>query len=365
MSLGGGGGEAGNVDLHEVDLREVDLHQVDLRQVDVDDDAALHEWWQAFDASARHGLTAPFVMGYDHLVARVRRPGKHWQRTVLGAYDGASLVGCALVALPQVQNRDGAEVDIQVGVAYRRRGIGTSLLRAAREVCRQAGRTSMLDEIELAPGVDPGVDPGSCFAAAFGLVSKHVEDHLVRELPLGDAEVAAAVDRGKERRAGYSWVSWVGVTPPERVEQYADLLTRMSADVPTGEVDWEPLVFDAERVRANDESRAATGITQVVTFAIGPDGSPAGYSLIFHFADLPREAMQDDTMVLSAHRGRGIGLALKGTNTALAQRTYSGLALLHTWTAQSNGAMQRVNSRFGFRVVGTMHEYQGPLPTLS
>ncbi|MGH3445502.1 MAG: hypothetical protein ACRDPB_09010 [Nocardioidaceae bacterium] len=31
---------------------------------------------------------------------------------------------------------------------------------------------------------------------------------------------------------------------------------------------------------------------------------------------------------------------------------------LHTWTAQSNAAMQRTNATFGFRPVGTLHEME-------
>ncbi len=87
-----------------------------------------------------------------------------------------------------------------------------------------------------------------------------------------------------------------------------------------------------------------------------------GYTGMF----LPRTGsdyvLQDDTLVLAAHRGRRLGTLLKVTHQrqlesvpfdVIARRT-----VLQTYTAKNNVPMPKVNARFGFCPIEAMYEYE-------
>ena len=61
-------------------------------------------------------------------------------------------------------------------------GIGTSLYVAAEERFREAGRTTLLGEVNV-PVAAAGT-AGMPFAESLGFASDHVEDHFVLELPV-------------------------------------------------------------------------------------------------------------------------------------------------------------------------------------
>ena len=67
--------------------------------------------------------------------------------------------------------------------------------------------------------------------------------------------------------------------------------------------------------------------------------------------------LQDDTFVLSGHRGRGLGLVLKtAVLRMLADRP--GRRRIHTWNALDNAPMRRINAALGFRPVEVLLEMQ-------
>jgi GNAT superfamily N-acetyltransferase len=186
---------------------------------------------------------------------------------------------------------------------------------------------------------------------ARGFVDQHVEDRWVLDLPWhGSAERSAAP-------VGYRIRSWAGACPDDLVQAYAGLRSAMARDVPTGGLTYEPPSWDVARVRGNEE-RTADRYLAVVSLARARDGSPAGYTLVYLDRGDPDHVRQDDTLVLTGHRGRGVGTALKTANLREPDEHRDSRRLLHTWTARSNTAMRAVNTRLGFRAVESVHEYE-------
>ena len=87
------------------------------------------------------------------------------------------------------------------------------------------------------------------------------------------------------------------------------------------------------------------------------DGELGGYSKVFLPHDLDF-VVQDDTMVMSAHRGRGLGLMLKSAVLGILAADRPERRIVHTWNAVSNAPMQRINGLLGFRPVELMLEMQ-------
>lgn len=111
-----------------------------------------------------------------------------------------------------------------------------------------------------------------------------------------------------------------------------------------------------EEVR-EEEERLGEQYDTVVAVARRDDAELVGYTLVF----LPRGAdfaQQDDTFVMRAARGQGIGRALKWAVLRHLVDERPERALVHTWTALDNDPMQRLNRGLGFRPVELVHEMQ-------
>jgi GNAT superfamily N-acetyltransferase len=275
-------------------------------EVDLFDDAALKAWYAALHEGATAGRTAPLIATYEAFVSSMRTPGPIRRRIPVAATAGPDTIGALLVELPLIENRTTAQVEIDVPPRHRDKGIGTGLWQWAERFAAAEGRTVVQCEVHVPAGQTTGTWPGARFAERLGFVSRHVEDHLVLELP---AEIPATAGRAD----GYEIIGWCGPCPAEHLQAYADLNTLMAADVPSGELTREAVVWDVERVRVN-EARLARDYVSLVSLARLPGGAPAGYTLTFIARADPDNVLQDDTFVAAAHRGRGLSGALTAAN---------------------------------------------------
>jgi RimJ/RimL family protein N-acetyltransferase len=63
-------------------------------------------------------------------------------------------------------------------------------------------------------------------------------------------------------------------------------------------------------------------------------------------------------MVMGSHRGRGLGLLLKGAVLRVLSAEHPERRVVHTWNAVDNAPMQRINAALGFRPVELALEMQ-------
>jgi GNAT superfamily N-acetyltransferase len=270
----------------------------------------------------------------------------------VAALEDGRTVGAMLWELPLVSDLETVQVEIDVPVPHRRRGVAAALWAWGVERARAEGRTVVQTEVHVPVGESPATWPGSLLAERLGFGLEHVEDHLVVDLPV-DATVLDA----QPLDPAYHLVRWTGPCPEEHVSAYARLQTAMNADVPIGGMTRESVVVDEERVRTSD-ARVAESYLGLVTMAQTAQGEPAGYTLMLVPHEQALDVLQDDTLVLRAHRGHGLGAAMKAANLRQLGERDLGAARVHTWTAESNPPMQKVNARFGFRAVEKLHELE-------
>jgi GNAT superfamily N-acetyltransferase len=146
------------------------------------------------------------------------------------------------------------------------------------------------------------------------------------------------------------------------VEDWTLLTGQMEADVPMGDLTRSPKRSDVAEVRLNEQRMAEQGWVLVSALA-QLDGVSVGYSQIFVSRHDPEIIAQDDTLVDRAHRGRGIGRALKIANL----ENLSGVPEAHdgrwlqTYTALDNGPMLALNRAFGFREADVLSILEGPI----
>jgi GNAT superfamily N-acetyltransferase/RimJ/RimL family protein N-acetyltransferase len=330
--------------------------------VDPRDEPAFRAWFEAFDAGLRAGRVDPPVKTYPELLAHHQNPPKSSLLRVFAAYDEhGSVLGAGTVELPQRDNRSLAMLELAVPPQWRGRGVGQALLAYATEQARTAGRSRLLAEVFVPCDVDPAGWPGARFAERHGFTNRNTEILRVMRLPIPPARMAALEAEVAERTAGYTFVSWSGACPAEYAEQYATLKGLLMAEAPTGDLDYEPEDWDVDRLRDEERRAVMQGRTVYTTVAIAPDGSLAGHTQLAVSVHDPRRAYQWDTLVVAAHRGHRLGLAVKLANLQAMTAAEPQVERVTTWNAQQNGPMIAVNEAMGFAVAEILQERQKDL----
>ncbi|MEO6471915.1 MAG: GNAT family N-acetyltransferase [Aeromicrobium sp.] len=261
--------------------------------------------------------------------------------------DAGIAVGMALIEFPLKDNLALVYVGVNVAPAHRRLGHGTAIAEAVAELARERGRTTLFAEARW--NVDETSSGHTAFAEARGFHLDLVDAHRVLCLPptLPDAPA----------RDGYTLQTWRGPCPEEWIDQYANLLTLIVQEAPSGEYGLENEFFDAARVRSDEALLALQQRQMQVAVALLPEGEVAGHTqLVFPAAD-PENVYQWDTLVLKEHRGHGLGLTLKVAALEASADLLAGRKYVHTYNAVSNGPMIAVNELMGFRLVSYVGEF--------
>lgn len=314
---------------------------MDIRELDVNDPAARRAWYDTMEAAIRPDRPYALLEPFDAFEVSVAEPSRYYDRPRWQAVAGGRVIGVAEVELPLSENLDVGRCEVNVLAQHRRQGVGRALWEAVVERARESGRTRLGGEVNLAP---TGSRAALAFAESLGAVEKHLEHHLLADLPMPSTPIDPA----------YDVVTWRGRCPEEHRAAYLAMRNQMNADVPTGELDLEAEVLDDARLASSEDRLAQAYDVRVAAARRRADGQVGGYSLLFvpHGAD---HAWQDDTLVMPEHRGHRLGAALKTVNYA---DLPAHVGVVHTWTAPSNTAMHRTNTALGFRVVERMYEME-------
>lgn len=291
---------------------------------------------------------------YVSTTARARRH--------LVAHDGGVMVGRAMITTRPLTPETGAHLMVDVLPTHRRRGIGTALLAAAEAaaiaaaapVLKVAVAHSRLDDgLRVKPptgfGDLPAGDPGVRFLLAHGYALEQVTRISLLE---ADQLRAGAISEAPDAGDDYRVLTWAGPTPDPWVDELAALRTRMSTDAPSAGMVMALDPWDAGRVREHDERLASSGRT-MLTAAIEhvPSGVLAGFTEIV-VSEGDAVAVQEDTLVLTDHRGRRLGMLLKKVNAEQLAVCFPSVDAVITWNAEENRPMLDVNEQLGFREIG-------------
>lgn len=320
--------------------------------VDHGDDVALAAWHAALAVGVGAGRDDPPIESLADVRVLFRTPESSYLREAYAALDGETVVGTGQLEAPLRDNPRYADVQVAVPPEHRRRGIGAALWDALHDRCRTLRRSTVGAAVMQPIGEDPV--PGSSFAARCGFVHKMTEVRQRLELPVAAERLDELEAHAHERTGAYTLRSWQGPCPDEYAEQYARLKGLLATDAPKGDLEYEPEVWDVERLRENERVSAAQGRTVFTTVAVSPTGSLAGHTQI----GVATKAHQWDTLVDHAHRGHRLGLALKVANLRILSASRPDLRTVGTWNAPDNGPMIAVNDALGFRPLERDEEWQ-------
>ncbi len=268
------------------------------------------------------------------------------------------VLGTSQIVLPVLDNTHLAYVEPLVRPAYRRRGVGSTLLDATVELVRDAGRTTMIAEVNL-PLIGPSEALG--FMTKRGFETGLLDIHRMLELPLDGRTLSGLAAAVAPHHSDYRIVLFGDVLPEEFMDGYCALNTAFNAEAPMGTLDVLPEAWDSDRVRKAEARRRAQGRHTCSAVAVAADGSLAGLTEMVISDQQPEIGWQSGTLVLKEHRGHRLGMALKVANLRSYQERFPTVETVHSWNAEDNGAMVAINDRLGFRPVERLSEMQRKL----
>lgn len=282
--------------------------------------------------------------GYDTVVGRLDSPfpglgpATHWV-----ARAGGRVVALGNAHFPEAENGHIAVTDVVVHPGHRRRGIGTALLAVVESEARARGRR-LVEGWQVVQG-----GPGERWAAALGF-------RPVRSIAIQALEVAD-VDTGRwrvEAPAGYRVERWTGPAPDGLVDSYAAARTAIN-DAPVGESGFRQPEWTVRRVREHEAGLREQGIEQRTAVAVEEaTGDVVGLTELIIPPHRPDWGYQQDTAVLPAHRGHGLGLAIKADLARRLVADRPGITRVQTATGSDNTHMIGVNHALGFVTVRTL-----------
>lgn len=221
-------------------------------------------------------------------------------------------------------------------------------------------------EIRFIPGVDPGPlldalrtlrpvvavwHPSGLDLSAYGFTLVQVEVASALRLP-----VTLPAPRNDP---DYVFHSWRGPVPEEHQSGLAGLKETMSTDMPWGGQTHGREAWDAQRIRELEETVRRAGTETLWTVAVHEaSGDYAGFTQLSCPTGRPAIAFQEDTLVVGAHRGHGLGMALKRANLVHLGREMPQVRTVYTWNAEDNRYMLDINLRLGFTPSGTLECWQ-------
>jgi GNAT superfamily N-acetyltransferase len=294
-------------------------------------------------------------------------------REAFGAWDGDELVGGA-----DLQWEQDAEATTAYSVSFgvtrdrRREGIGSALLAAVEARAREVGRPTVVimashpfddgsGERMRPPQGDASIAadlPAARFARAHGYELGQLDR-------MSALEVTGRGDEFRERRDaaarddGYRIVLWRDRAPDDLVDALAAAHQRMSVDAPAGAIAYEEELWDAARVRAEEQLWLDAGRTALSAAAVAPNGDVAGYTQLT-LPPAKSVAYQDDTLVLGPHRGYGLGMRMKLANLVALAETAPTRTRVYTWNADENAHMLAINIALGFTPTAIESAWQRP-----
>jgi GNAT superfamily N-acetyltransferase len=314
------------------------------------DGVAYHRLIVAAEAVDRPGDPPPDLAEIAGRL-RARRDDRRFMRWVVRSGDG--MVGHVVLMLPDLDNQHLAWANVIVHPDHRRRGLGTALLRPAVAMAAADGRRTLLME-----AFEGGA--GEAFCLSHGLAPVSAE--RLSLLRLADVDWADVEALAAATHAGYRLVRWTDRCPHELVEHFAVAKTAMN-DAPVDDADMGGRVYTVEVIRQDEADHREMGLTAWTTVAVHePTGTLAALTELL--LGPPPRAFQEDTAVVPAHRGSGLGLWVKADMLRRLRDERPDVTEVSTGNAASNEHMLRINTRLGFRPHRTLAEWQADVPTL-
>lgn len=319
--------------------------------------AVRNETYRLVSGHDDHSITAAELLPHY-------QPTEFETRLLWLVLDGGRPVGRVVLDLPHEGAAQLAHFFVELHPDVWGRGIGTRALALVEEVARDHGRTVLQTVTEHPEAPGPRVEPPTGFgsvpaegnAARFllarGFSLEQVERNSVLDVRGSSERVDRLLDEARAASSDYRTVSWFAPTPPEHVEGYALMKARMATDAPAAALEVSEEVWDADRVAAHDARYTDVGRTlHVVAAQHVATGRLCAFSELALGVEPTEVSHQEDTLVLTEHRGHRLGLLVKCENLVRRREIAPDSPRVMTYNAEENRPMLSINEAIGFEAI--------------
>ncbi|MGW7434773.1 GNAT family N-acetyltransferase [Streptomyces sp. NPDC054849] len=306
------------------------IHSLDVPPSDTEVDA----WLAVLTAAGAADLPQLPAPSRTEVAGRLCVTPARGRPLLWAAQEGAGVAG--LLLFTEEGNTHTAFLDVlAVRPEARRRGVGTALWERVREELLAQDRTSVATMVDLG-------GPGQAFAESLGFENVLPMAWYAQELSAdGTGQAAPATP-------GYELLTWHGLVPDAWAPAAAAAHGAME-DAPTGDMDERIQTWTAERLHTLQQLVLDRGGEMITVAAVTPEGEVAAYTEIVLPDPAGTGALQYDTVVVPAHRGNGLGRAVKQHMAAEAVARHPRLRRITTTVADENTPMRAVNASLGYR----------------
>lgn len=272
------------------------------------------------------------------------------------------LVGRVGVDLPLEDGSKVAFFAIELLKDVQGRGIGsTAYTDLVEPAARAHGRTVLQSWAEQneAPGPRleaptgfgsvPADDRTTRFYLRHGFRLEQVERCSAFDLQGSFEGVERLYAMARDASPGYRVVSWVAPTPEEFVARYGWMKSRMITDAPAAGLEFDEEQWDAARVARHDSTYTASGrLLQVAAAEHIATGELCAFNELVIGKDRTEATHQEDTLVLTEHRGHRLGMLVKCANLLAWRSVAPQSPRVITYNAEENRPMLDINEAIGF-----------------
>ncbi|MFT3799327.1 GNAT family N-acetyltransferase [Microbacterium sp.] len=282
-------------------------------------------------------------------------------RFVWTVHADGELIGRVGVDFPLEEGSRNGFWLVELLAAHHGRGIGSAGYPLIEHAAREHGRTVLQSWAQHPASDGPRIaaptgfgsvpdDHVARFYRRHGYTLEQVERQSNLDLAASEQTVTRLLAEAEQAAAGYRVVQWFAPTPPEFVDGYAWVKSRMSTDTPNAELVFDEEVWDAARIARHDAKYVDAGRTVLVTAAEHLDsGRLVAFNELVLGTDPEGPSHQEDTLVLKEHRGHRLGLLVKcaGLRRWRAEVAPHSPKVI-TYNAEENRPMLDINEAIGF-----------------
>lgn len=288
------------------------------------------------------------------------QPDEHELRLVWTVTVAGEMVGRVGVDLPLEGDSKVAFWLIELLRETWGHGIGSAAYDLIERTARENGRTVLQSWAEHPDVPGPRLsaptgfgtipeDHAARFYARHGYTLEQIERNSALDLRGPFDGVQRLLTESTVAAKDYRVVQWFVPTPPEYVDGYAWMKSRMVTDAPAAAMEFDEETWDAARIARHDSMYTAAGRPMQVTAAqhVGT-GELCAFNELVIGKDRTEASHQEDTLVLKDHRGHKLGTLVKCAGL-LSWRDFAPQSpRVITYNAEENRPMLDINEAIGF-----------------
>jgi len=278
-------------------------------------------------------------------------PSREWELIRYLAFNSGTsqLIGRCVIYYPRPisplyqESLSTADLQLDVDISHRRKGVATALLQVAAKKLAPMGRADVQIIFSM--------PSAKAFFDRMG--ARIISERAVNRLHMKDVDWDQMEEWTRNSRAlqeGVQLEFHDTIIPEKDLEEYCRVYTGCGRSVP----DYQDGFVPEEQIspksrRAAQERWKKHDRNCFILFSREPEGAISGLTECYHSKSSSHIAEQDLTGVLVPYRSRGIGKWLKAAMMLYLRDEHPEVKLIDSFNANDNPSINTINTAMGYR----------------